>query len=700
MPLLQNRYTGRLELIPEAFFLGFISLSIQVIFARLAVGFAGGNEVYLSIFYLFWLLFTGIGAIVIKKLKPEKLFIIFGIFCLFSTTVFFIAPRIFNILPGQLIPPVMYLSTIIVTLLPICLINGGLFSSIAAYQKGKFRSSKTYGAEALGGLTGGLIATIYYIFGGRDFSFLLFIFCICFIPAFKNRYTQAIVIISGVIIMTSGVGNMAENLLLKIRYMPLAFQESVSGRLIRYDSVKTGDMTTLYSGGLKVADFPDEITGQEVFYWPYLVKPDLTSIALVGTEANIVDKFIPAGIKRKFIYPEKSWRRLVAPEYLPKEEDCQVEDPLVFFGENNRKFDAVIIKLGDLLSLYDRRLETKSFFKRCKNSLFEDGILSVMVPSYDGIWRDDMRQRLTEVYVNLRGLFNSVAFIPGDNLTFICGNNLPKEINSELLIYRYKELKIDSPYFNPALIQSRLNSFKLNQVGRQLSDRVEDVGPLAIGHGLSYYFSKLNFSFKFNKIINLFTICIFTLIMIGLIVVLSGFNGSRLLSLINILYFGAISFLIELMVLYLTQLVGGYLYITLGIILGLFMAGMAGGAFWGTYYNNKSNLPKSIYKGSALAIIIFMAISGLLILCHNHQWIMLIVVALAGFAGGLGFAVCAKLFDHKPGLPYGIDLGGAIIGTAIGLGILCSFVYTIEILPVLGAIGLILLATNVWVASK
>jgi len=699
---LPNRNSRRLGLIPDAFYLGFISLSIQVIYARLAVGFAGGNEVYLSIYFFFWLMFTGIGALVIKKLNPAKLFIAFGISSVLMAIAFFSVSKLAGIFAGQIIPPGLFLATIAVILLPVCLLNGGLFSLIAASFMGKYRSGMTYWGEALGALAGGIVTTIYYSAGGRDYSLLFFIGCICFIPLIKNNYFKKIVIIfCGIIIALSGVGDLWENLLLKIRYHPLAFQNSVCGRLIRYDSVRTGEITTLYSGGLKLADFPDEIAGQEIFYWPYLVKPDMSSAAFIGAQLNMVDRLIPESIDRLYIYPEKKWRKLINKDFVPSEEICRAIDPLAYLKRREKKFDAIIVNLGYLLSLSHRRYETGKFFNLCKSNISEGGILSVSVPAYDGIWRDDLKQRLNEIYKNLKKYFNTVSVIPGSRLTYVCGDSLKAEISPEVLVNRCYELNIDSPYFNPALITSRLNSFKLDQVEKQLSAQEKDTGELAIGHGLSYYFSMFDFSRNFKKIVNYRSIGILVLIVLGIVLTLGRFNGGNFLPLINVLYFGAFSFIIELMVLYYFQLSGGYLYMALGIIVGLFMAGMAGGAFWETYnYNRKPYLPKNISKGSLLAIILFGILTSLLLLGHDKQWILLIVVVLAGFAGGLGFAANAKLYDRNPGLPYGVDLGGAMIGTAVGLGILYSTMHINEMISIFGIIGIILFATNFKQLSK
>ncbi|MCP4583414.1 MAG: hypothetical protein GY839_17535 [candidate division Zixibacteria bacterium] len=693
MSLLPNYDTRRLGLVPGAFYLGFISISIQVVYARLAVSFAGGNEVYLSLYFFLWLLFSGIGSLLIKTIRPVFLFFALGLFSFVSASLFYLAPQFTNSLPGQLIQPSQYFLTITIALLPVCLLNGGLFSSIANRLEGKGRSGKTYWGEALGALAGGLAITIYYSFEGRDFSYLLFIAIICFTRVLRDyKLLKALLLIAGVIILVARLGDSIEDKLLKYRYRPFELKKSLSGRLVRYDTIQTGELLSLYSGGMKVADFPDMITGQEIFYWPYLAKPDIRNIAFVGAETHMVDNYIPSRLSGLFIFPDDTWQAALKAEHMPAIEICRITDPIAFFDINRRRFDAIAINLGPLLSLYEHRLETARFFSLCRESLTENGILSITVPAYEGIWRDDLRCRLSDIYVNLLAIFGKVGFIPGQNLIFIAGNDV--DLEPTRMIENLAELAIDSPYMTPELINVRLNSFKIEQTENQLSGINEISGDLTIGHGLSYYFSKMGLTFSFEKYINKSSIAVTLFCIVLMAFVFSGFTGKKFIGLVNIIYFGLASFLFEILIFYYIQLQGGYLYIALGVIIGLFMLGMAAGAFSGTYYTDRNKMPKTINRGLILTFLLYILLSGLFLLTHDSKLVLLIINVLAGFAGGFGFTLCANKFDSKPGLPYGFDLGGAMVGTAIGLGILLATISIHEVLVALIAISFVLLATN------
>ena len=684
---------GRLGLNSDAFYLGFISLSIQVVYARLAVSFAGGNEIYLSLFFFLWLLFSGIGALFIRAIKPSILFTILSVSSPIFAALFYLAPKIAKSLPGQLISPEVYLFALIIALLPICLVNGGLFASIAQSLKSENRSARAYFSETFGAFIGGLATTAYYFAGGRDFSFIIFIAIISFTRIFKTHRLLALVfLLAGFAILMFKIGDPIENWLLRIHYKPFNFQKSASGRLIRYDIVNTEGLSTLYSGGLKVADIPDKIIGQEIFYWSYLLKPNMKNIAVVGADFHMVSRLIPAQIEPLFINPEKSWRAIIPDEYLPLEKHCLQADPIDFFENSQHKFDVITINLGQLLSLYDYRLETSRFFNLCRDNLADSGLINVIVQAYDGLWRDDLKLRLNNIYAKLKSVFPEVKFIPGSNIIFIAGNEI--NIDASEICRRLDILRIGSAYMSPPLIQSRLNSFKVNQFKKQLEAKGDISNDLAIGYGLSYYFSQLGFQFALKKIVNNINLSAVFCCVLAAAWFFGGRSRIKFTPLANIVFFGMASFLFEILTFYHIQLLGGYLYIALGIIVGLFMAGMAAGAFFGTNYIKSLKLPKTISEGSTIALLIFGILAGIILLTPNSELILLIVNTLAGFAGGIGYASCAKEFDHRPGLPYGFDLAGAMLGTAIGLGILMATITISAIMTVIIFMLIILLATN------
>mgnify|MGYP007051591378 CR=1 FL=1 len=691
---MSDRNPRDLELIFGSFNLGFISLSVQVVLARLAVGFSGGNEIYLSIFFFLWLLFTGAGAFLIRKIRPRLLFSLLAIFVPISAIQFFLTDKIFGLPPGQLPAPHLYLIGVIISLFPVCFISGGLFSSVAFHGRGAGRSSRAYWGEAIGALAAGMLSTIYYLAGGRDIALAICLAMVCLAVAIPPKYIKAPLIILAMVFLASGFDAGIENALLRIHYNPFKFKDSVSSRLIRYDATVSAELTTLYAGGVKLADFPDDIIGQEIFYWPYLMKPEMKDIAFVGAEFHMVDQFVPKSIKRIYIFPENRWYRLLDDGQYPPEMNIWLKDPISFFSGNKRKLDVISITAGRLLSFYDYRLETRRFLDLCRNNLAAGGILSISIPAYDGMWHPELRRRIVTLHRNLRSLFSGIQIIPGDRLTFVCFDEPWSKPSLSALLERCDSLQLQSPYFNKPLIMTRLNDFKMNQTLKQIEAEERRSHLLAIGHGLAYYLSQFGSWYGLRGFVNLYTVI--TLLIVGIAVTLisGNFADRRFLPLINIFYFGFCAFLIEIIALFFIQILGGYMYLALGMIMGLFMAGMVFGAFWGTYITFKHPLLKMILGSSMIPYIIFTILGLLSLLQPRCEWFWLLLVGLAGLAGGLGYTTNAKTFDNRPGLPYGIDLAGAMVGTTVSVGLLVATIPYESVFLAVSLSGLALFATN------
>lgn len=694
MSLLPKPDPRNLELIFGSFNLGFIGLSLQVVFARLAVGFAGGNEVYLSIFFFFWLMLTGAGAFIIKKINPRRLFLLLSFMIPVSATIFFVSPRLFGILGQELVPPHIYVMTVIIALFPICFINGALFSSVAFQGKGEGLSSRTYWGEAVGALGGGIITTLFYISGGRDFTLLILVMAVCLAATIKIRFLKYLIFLVGLFGFFAGAGDQFENKLLQIHYQPYQYIKSVSGRLIRYDTLKSGEITTLYSGGIKVADFPDDVTGQELFYWLYLAKPDMKDVAFVGAEYHMVDRFIPPTIKRVYIYPDNDWRSLLDKSYLPPEDNTWVIDPVVFLRRNPRKFDAISVNLGPLLSFYDYRFETNRFIELCRLNLAAGGVLSISIPAYDGFWPSDLKARLSIIYNTLKRNFPDVQIVPGSNLIFLCADNLGLKLNSDDVNRRNQELQLNSPYFNGGLINSRLNDLKVHQAKSQLATSTGFFEPMAIGYGLSYYFSQFGIQYGFKGFVNVYTILALLSIVVALTLLFGNIWQHKSLALLNIFYFGAGSFILEMTAMFHIQMLGGYMYLAMGLIIGLYMAGMVFGSFWGAFIKFKNKYLKLVLNSSIIPYFLFAILSLACLIQLEYIWFWMAMAGMAGVAGGLGYSINARAFDNRPGLPYGIDMGGAMVGTVVVAALLIGTIPHLAIYSVMAIAGLLLFATN------
>jgi hypothetical protein len=434
------------------------------------------------------------------------------------------------------------------------------------------------------------------------------------------------------------------------------------------------------------------MTAEQLFYWPYLMNPSMKNIAFIGAEHLAIHRAIPDSIDVTFIYPQTNWHELVDSRYVPSQNMIIERDPIGYLKDSDIKYDALIINRGSLVSLSDKRFETEYFIELCRESIKHDGILCFNIESYHGSWRNDLKTRLGNIYSFLQSHFNQVEIIPGDNLIFIAGNDI--KLVSDGLIAKHKSLSIVSDFFNESFIRAKLNQFNLNKTRDELKDYEIKSNPYEIGYGLSYYFSKSGISWGMIDSVNYILLLIIIIISITLSGTLNKFKVTDSVASFNVLYFGLSALAIELVAMYKIQLIGGYLYMILGVMIGLFMIGMSLGSYLGSRLMKSSNLPTSVIKWLNIALGILILLSLVVCVFESNQVILLIIIGLAGFCGGLGYAVASYRADIHPGIPYSVDLLGGIIGTLIGLGILIGGLNMGYVFAGIAALGAILLATN------
>lgn len=413
----------------------------------------------------------------------------------------------------------------------------------------------------------------------------------------------------------------------------------------------------------------------------------------------MVDKFVPPTIKRVYIYPDNDWRSLLDKSFLPPEENTWVLDPISFFRRNPRKFDAISVTLGPLLSFYDYRFETNRFIELCRLNLAAGGVLSLSVPANDELWTNDLKSRLINIYINLKRNFADVQIVPGSNLVFLCADSLGLKINLADVSNRCAELQLNSPYFNDGLIASRLNQLKVHQAKSQLTGYTAYSRPMSIGYGLSYYFSQFGIKYGFKGFVNVYTILALLSIIIALTLLFGNIWQQKSLTLLNIFYFGASSFILEMTAMFHIQLLGGYMYVAMGLIIGLFMAGMVFGSFWGAFIRFGNKYLKMILNSSLIPYFLFAILSLGYLVQLEYIWFWMAMAGMAGVAGGLGYSINARAFDKRPGLPYGIDMSGAMVGTVVVAALLIGTLPYFAIYCLIAISGLLLFATN-WRSQK
>ncbi len=162
----------------------------------------------------------------------------------------------------------------------------------------------------------------------------------------------------------------------------------------------------------------------------------------------------------------------MAVEYLPKHSDSAYDNPraniiiddgMAFVKDCSEKFDVIIVDGTDPIGPGEV-LFTEDFYAHCKNCLNEDGVIVTQngVPFLQIEEVKNTHQRLGQHFTDATFYTVAVPTYYGGLMTLAwASNNVElRQVSLEILEQRFKEAKLNTRYYNPAI---HLASFALPQ---------------------------------------------------------------------------------------------------------------------------------------------------------------------------------------------------------------------------------------------
>jgi spermidine synthase len=504
--------------------------------------------------------------------------------------------------------------------------------------------------------------------------------------------------------------------------------------------VKKNEQITFYENGLMLFSYPDEFSSEEAVHFALLEHPNPKTLLLIGGGLGgaITQALKYQDLKIDFVELDPKLIK-IGETYLPQEEIRSLENPLVkmYFqdgrlfvkermsevrsiGEEKVKpspsqsqsqspsqsqYDVIILNLPDPHTAQLGRFFTFEFFRMIKSILKEGGIFSFRVSSAENYISQELGFYLSSLYRTLKLNFAEVMVLPGSNNVFLASNQKGMLFeNWQKFVQRRKERGISTKFVNENFLPNRLSSMRIEYLKNAITSEVSrinyDLKPI------SYFYNTILWSKQFksiekpvflflSKIKPFWFICVIALIFVF------GFSAcfisrSRLpnLALSAIFMAGFTSIFLEIIIVLSFQIFYGYIYSKVGIILTLFMLGLACGAF----LIQKRTIQKMTHFKDLILIQLFQVIlvSFLLFLVlYFHkisppeflvECLLLLVITLSGIIGGMEFTLANHLFlsrqksgsvydrekksTERAGTGYSVDLFGSSLSSLLASAIL------------------------------
>ena len=510
----------------------------------------------------------------------------------------------------------------------------------AAHTDGAVDIGIVYIAESIGSLIGGLTFSFYMVsrFCPFEIITLLNVIVLIFLTlsiflSLKNRkvrsgqkedkavnrwlgFVSLGLLLIVITIWFSSIPDRVEALSAKMRWSTLNPQiELIASADSKYQHIDIGRQSQQYSiyiNGQYASAFPNEYEYAQVAHLVMAQHPSPKHVLLIGCGlGGFLSEMLLYPIE-KLDYVELDQNLLhTAEKYLtPSDKQALTDRRVTVYHQDGRyyvkntsiknHYDIILINIPDPSTAFLNRFYTLEFYKETQDILKADGVLATSVSSAVTYIGKEVGSYTGSLYRTLHRGFQHVLVTPGQtNFYFACNEDGIITLNIETLMKRYKEHQINSDYFTEHLFYTLLQPEQVKFIETQLNQRKDllintDAKPVTYFLSLVLWDSltggRLHGLLRKLKDMGLQSFLIPIIIALAgriIYVVLRqperfNFYCTKQLKvncLIAVATTGFAGIAFEIVILYAFQNIYGYIYERMGVIVAVFMIGLALGGY-------------------------------------------------------------------------------------------------------------------------
>ena len=671
------------SLLPLILLCGFIATAVQVLMLREITSVFGGNELMMGWTLGIWMLMTGTGAFLGRKnMNPglalrllRSMILLLGVIPILMVLLMtWIRNSMFP--PGIAINPVYFLIILFTLLAPAGILSGLAFSTMVhRAQPLKNGIIRVYAFESAGSLAGGLVVSLVLI---NRFSVLqsmvLILILITLILYFQRRDLYGILYIGLAALMLTLTWVLPVDKLLKSRLYP--GQKIAESRETYYGNVTITENEGQYSffeNGLLLFVTDNVISSEEYVHYAMLQRPGPSTVLLIGGGiSGMLKEILKYPSVKKLDYVELNPGLIkMASGFVTIPADKKIRvipgDGRRFLRHTPLKYDVVILAIPDPSSLQVNRFYTDEFIRLLKQRLTSQGLVLFSHSPAGNYVSPVMAEMEGVLYHTLAINFRNLELIPGDRDYFIASDSTVTCQVAGLPAIRHIETNyVNSNYLDDFVIKQRSSIIKAS-ISR--SDGVNsDWRPLPVFlHTLHFLSEYGNRAFYFLWIpLVLLLLPVFFMRPLSGGIYTAGFTASSF----------------ELMILFAFQIFYGYVYSAIGIIIAVFMGGLAAGSLLCRNWKIKDI---HFTAGQGLLVIFMIVLPGVLYVTGNviMEWtqfliILVITLFLSSLVGFL-YAAGTKLMGGELSRAASVLYASDLLGSSLGV-----IAVTVVLLPFLG----------------
>ena len=588
--------------------LGVSSVMTQLALMREMLGTFCGNEMALGIILGNWLLLTGIGSWLGRttgRLENPRSILVAGL--IFVAVVplaqVFLLRAFHNIvfIRGATVGITGTVAGSFVLLLPFCMVSGYLLTlacSILASGEGPSAIGRVYIADSIGSVLGGVVFSFVLIrffdhFGILCFPALLNL-ALAGVAAFffgsRLLLATAATVAIGLVALVLCCDADAISTALEYPRQKVMFRaNSPYGKLLVTESA--GQFTFIENG---LPLFSTHNVGQieETVHYAMAQRPDARKVLLVsGGVAGTAKEILKYGAAQVTYVELDPLIVAAGRKYLPGNlADPRIQvvntDGRLFIKQTNERFDVVIVDVPEPSTSQINRFYTAEFLNEVKRVLTPDGVVSFSPGRYENYVSPQLARLLASAGQTVKSVFRNVLVIPGGRVFFLASDGgLFADIAT-----RIEQRGIPTRLVKRHFLEAMMTPDRQADMRRALAQPAavnRDFNPVLYYYHLQHWISqfKIRFGLFGGALVVALGVYLLRLRPVPLVIFVSGFAASTL----------------EVILLLGFQILYGSVYRQLGVIVTVFMAGLAVGAWVASRAAGRASVPPADLESVATA---------------------------------------------------------------------------------------------------
>ena len=656
---------------------GISSVVTQLLVIREFLSQFNGNEFVIALILFAWLLLGGAGTMLARSVKKSASF---NRLCWLSVVLAALSPieliairalRDVFFIHGASVGFYPTLAYIFITIAPYCLLLGFAlpYSLIVAKNAAPdYSGTRIYILDNLGDISGGALFSFALVFLVTPFKSLfianlplLFAAYRLYHATHESRASILIGAISAIGILMAGI--MIETpSLVPFKGEMTYYKESRYGRI---KIIKDREQYTLFVNGQPMFSNQNTNMAEEIIHYPLSQLKSINSVLMISAQGGVmneVEKYHPETIDYVEIDPDIT-DVVFRFGLLKKIPGLNIinSDGRAYLKNTNKLYNAIIINLPEPDTFQINRFFTDRFFYLAKQHLAPGGILSFYVKGFDSYISDTELEKISSLYHTVHTFFKNILLLPGNKIFLLCSD---KHINKDIPTL-LDEKNIMTDYIN-GYYYGNVTNERIERLSKQIipdSHINREYSPQLIQLMFSQWF------FEFSTSPAGFIAALLTLTIIYLV---------RITKEEFVLFStGCVNMGSEILVIFAFQIFFGYIYLQIGLIITVFLAGLLPGAMFGESIRRQGKQLLVFADGLMIMLLVVFIASILLFGDHLPAFAFLIFGFAVSLVCGCQFPVALYIQGgEKPAAinAFSADLIGAAFGTLLTSILLIPYV--------------------------